>query len=128
MRTRWWIHLLAVIGVLLHAGALARHNGIMLGATLQGDALAADLSVICHGAGVTKTSAADLPSAPQPSDPQNTCPICLGLAPAVALTGTGAILVGGPAPQAIPVAAGHEPVSQLSHAVCPPARGPPAFA
>lgn len=128
MRSFTWLHVVALIGVLLHAGALARHNGIMLGAALQGNALAADLGVICHGGGATTAPAADLLPPPQPSDPQSTCPVCLGLAPAVALTGTGAIVVAGPAPAAIPVTAGHASVSQPSHAVCPPARGPPAFA
>ena len=40
MRSRRWIALVALLGVLLHAGAIVRHHGVMLGATLQYQALA----------------------------------------------------------------------------------------
>ena len=51
MRSRSWVSILAVLGVLLHAGAIVRHNAAMAAASLQYQALVAGLSQICHGAG-----------------------------------------------------------------------------
>ena len=51
MRSRRWIAVVALLGVLLHAGALVRHHATMLGATLDHQALLADLGRICHSAG-----------------------------------------------------------------------------
>jgi hypothetical protein len=125
MRSRTWIHVLALIGVLLHAGAVARHNGIMLGYALQSDALAADLGVICHGG--ANTPASELPAAPAPS--QTSCPICIRLAPLAALPAaaeslaspaTGEIALQTPAPS--------PGLLQAPFAACPPARGPPTRA
>jgi hypothetical protein len=127
MRSRTWIHVLALIGVLLHAGAVARHNGIMLGYALQSDALAADLGVICHGG--ANTPGSELPAAPAPSSPQTSCPICMGLAPVAALLAaaeslaapaTGEIALQTPAPS--------PGLLQTPFAACPPARGPPTRA
>ena len=49
MRLRPLIHILAVLGVLVHAGALVRHNTAMVGATLEYNALLSDVGSICHG-------------------------------------------------------------------------------
>lgn len=128
MRKRRWIGILAVLGVLLHAGALVHHSAGMLGATLAHHALVSDLVQICHPGGATQAvPRSDLPYIPKPSDAQS-CPLCSGLGHAFAL----------PAPQpaaiVLPQAAASVfdrsplPVLQPTHAVCPPARGPPALA
>ena len=129
MRPRRWIGVLAMLGVLLHAGALVRHHGVMLGALLQYEALVSDLAAVCHGgADSASRSLADLPSIPKPSEAQNGCPVCSGQSPAYVVV----------APEPLAVAA-HDPapaswhflaISPAAHlhAVCPPARGPPALA
>jgi hypothetical protein len=128
MPLRWLLSFVALLGVLLHAGALARHHGVMLGLYLNELRLAADLAEICHGAGGDATKSPDgLPSTPKPSDGQNNCPICSGQAPSSAVVqfhpfefkSSSTILVRWDQPsEATPV--GH--VSGW-----PPARGPPAF-
>ena len=129
MRSRNWISILALLGVLLHAGAIVRHNVAMTGADLQYQALVTGLSQLCHSATSGKElAAAELPFVPKPTDAQNGCPICSGLSSAVALV----------APEFdVAFLAMSEPLSFLpdtsrlagcSYAVCPPARGPPAFA
>jgi hypothetical protein len=86
MRFRSAISILAAIGTLLHAGALVRHHALMLGILLQHHALVADLGVICHGsAGTVAALERDIPSIPRPTDAENGCPLCLGMAPAFTL-------------------------------------------
>jgi hypothetical protein len=129
MRARRWISIFALFGVLLHAGAIVRHNAAMTGAALQYQALVTGLAELCHGSGTAGAApVSDLPYIPRPSDAQNGCPICSGLSPLVALAA--------PAPASIfvPQAAGvafvhHSHCAPVrGHAVCPPARGPPAVA
>jgi hypothetical protein len=129
MRLRGWINAFAMLGVLLHAGAVVRHHGVMLGALLEYHALVSNLAEFCHGgADNTSRSPADLPSIPKPSDVKNGCPVCSGQAPAFAIVA--------PAPFEIPVPAPaatywHNLASAFAthhHPVCPPARGPPALA
>ena len=130
MRSRKWISVLALLGVLLHAGAIARHNAAMTGATFQYQALLTGLAQLCHSSTTGKVlAAAELPYVPKPTDAQNGCPICSGLSPAIALA---------PAPSlksfsfAAPAAVAFHPDTRCTpdsgHAVCPPARGPPAAA
>lgn len=129
MRLRKWIGIVALLGVLLHAGAIVRHNGVMVAATFQYHALVADLAQICHGA-VTGADApaADLPAIPKPSDAQTGCPICSGFGAAFALLA--------PAPAVVVLRAPIAPafhfrevlVLSTPHAAHPPARGPPALA
>ena len=129
MRARKWISIFALFGVLLHAGAIVRHNAAMTGATFQYHALVTGLAEICHGSGAAgAVPSGDLPYVPRPSDAQSGCPICSGLATAVAAVA--------PALTSVPVTApvkvvfyptGHF-VSEHGRAVHPPARGPPAVA
>lgn len=129
MLWRRWIGMLAVLGVLLHAGALVRHNGVMLGAALKADSLLADLAVICHGTGAQDLSkTAGLPEAP-PSEPQSSCPLCSGLTPAFALvsplpTQIATIRVASPA---VYMALDARVAADVRTGP-PPARGPPALA
>jgi len=118
-----------MIGVLLHAGALVRHNGSMLGAHLQYRTLVSDLLIFCHnGSDPSAKTLADLPSVPKPSDAQNGCPICSGQVPACALTGPEIAVL--PSPEFI--ASGWTAPLQYrvllqGSALWPPARGPPAL-
>ena len=129
MRSRKWISVLALLGVLMHAGAIARHNAVMAGAIFQYQALLTGLSQLCHSATSGKVlAAAELPYVPKPTDAQNGCPICSGLSPAVALAALNPDIAFVPALTAIEF---HSPSLCLpasGHAVCPPARGPPAAA
>ena len=45
------ISFVVLLGVLMHAHAIARHNGVMLDAHLQRDSLIANLAIICHPSG-----------------------------------------------------------------------------
>jgi hypothetical protein len=127
MRVRTWIALVAVLGVLVHAGALVRHHGIMLGTHLLEQALAGDTS-FCRG-DADAGSHAGFPGLPKPSDAQSGCPACTGQAPTCAVTATPDHLM---VPLRFAVMARWcEPERlnpALRHAVCPPPRGPPALA
>jgi hypothetical protein len=129
MRSRKWISVLALLGVLLHAGAIARHNAAMTGATFQYQALLTGLSQICHGSAAGDVlAAAELPFVPRPSDAQNGCPICSGLSPAFALAAAELDVAFVSAPVAIAFHPGAQHIPASAYAVCPPARGPPAAA
>lgn len=128
MRSRRWISILAVLGVLLHAGAIVRHNAAMAAASLQYQALVAGLSQICHSTGSGTLDASEVPYVPRPSDAQNGCPICSGLGQVVALSAPACSVI--PLTQAEPafLPANAQCLADSGHAVCPPARGPPALA
>src|SRR5262245_1172240 len=116
---------LALFGVLLHAGASVRHQSVMLDSQRQHQALVADLHALCNpGSGVDQAS---LPYLPRPSDAQSGCPICSGLAAVFALATPGFVLA--------PVSRALAPDRPLTVAALtewrrahPPARGPPAQA
>ncbi len=117
-----------LLGVLMHAHALARHNGVMLDAHLKRASLIADLVLICHGGGTGTVDPANLPDIPRPTDAQNECPICSGLAHALAL----------PPPVFAPYYIVFQPAQPIpprmvrvvepARALIPPARGPPSIA
>ncbi len=125
MRLRRWISIVAMMGVLLHAGLLVRHGLAMTDATQAYHAILADLATLCRAIpGNEPIPASDLPSLPQPSDPMS-CPICAGLVAAFAIPA--------PQPAALPVPAAAA-TQRFSIAVAavrpmraahPPARGPP---
>ena len=117
-----------VLGVLLHAAALVRHNAVMLDAHLLRGSLIADLMVICHPSGTSSVDPASLPDVPVPTDAQNGCPVCSGLALAVALPTPDLTphFVAFDPPRLSPViVAAHHP---LPRALLPPSRGPPTLA
>ena len=129
MRSRKWISVLALLGVLLHAGAIARHNAVMTGANLQFQALLTGLAQLCHSSTTGKLlAAAELPYIPKPTDAQNGCPLCSGLSPAIALLSPQPEFVFARAPVAVVFHPDTRCTPDLGHAVCPPARGPPAAA
>lgn len=117
-----------LLGVLLHAHAIVRHNGVMLDAHLQRAALITDLLVICHPSGTGSIDTASLPDIPRPTDAQNNCPLCSGLGPIIAL----------PPPDLVPYYVAFDPerpspapaahATELLRTFIPPARGPPRTA
>lgn len=126
---RKWTSILAVFGVLLHAGALVRHHVVMLGAGSPYQALLADLQVICHGAGNSERIAqSELPVQQSPTDADMRCPLCAGL------VGVCALLT----PQETPVVRAVETrtlaprlvstLAELQRTNHPPSRGPPPAA
>jgi len=122
------ISFVVLAGVLLHAHAFVRHNGVMLNAHLQRATLIADLLAICHPSGTGTIDAASLPDVPRPSDAQNNCPICSSLGTALPL----------PAPSPVPTHMAFHSVeriplparrgTELLRTFIPPARGPPGIA
>jgi hypothetical protein len=129
MRWHRWISILAVLGVLVHAGALVRHNGVMAGATFQYQALLTGLAQLCHTGTASQTlPPGDLPYVPKPTDAQNGCPVCSGLSSAVALVAPELPSILLPASVTVTFHGDVQLVACWGHAVCPPARGPPAAA
>ena len=99
LRARRWIGLAAVLAVVLHAGALARHGQAMDDAARQRQGLLADLASLCH----SETSAQaergpELPLLPMPGQEQAACPICLGVVPGFVLIVPGLEPVDYPSP------------------------------
>ena len=137
MRVRWWISLLAVIGVLLHAGLLARHNGSVLAAQRAqaelATSLTVSLSVICHGGGGTaqlpQADISRLPDAPL-NAPSNTgdCPLCMGLGVIAAVLPTPHVMLGQTDKASIVLALVGQAIHYRRAMVCPPPRGPPVLA
>jgi hypothetical protein len=129
---RRWISFLAVLGVLLHAGAVVRHHIVMLGLPASPSAeqtLLADLQVICHGTGDQPALAGgDAPSGRTPADIKRNCPLCAGLAGPFALTAPlPTVAVRLTATQA-PVSALAAVLDELPRTLHPPTRGPPLIA
>jgi hypothetical protein len=110
---------LVVLGVLLHAAALARHNGTML---------IVDLMAICHPSGNGTIDKASLPDVPVPTDAQHNCPVCSGLTLAVVLVPPDLTphFVAFDTPRPRPAIVAARPLLPL--AVLPPTRGPPSLA
>lgn len=126
MRSRRLIGIVALLGVLLHAGALVRHSSMMLTAVLQYQALVSDFTGICHGTAAATES--ELPVLPRPTGVEFGCPVCSGLVAAFVLPPSQPIVIASPLPQRqgpppprIDLA-GHERLG------LPPVRGPPALA
>jgi hypothetical protein len=116
---------LALFGVLLHAGASVRHQSVMLDALRQHQALVTDLHALCNPGGAIDW--ASVPYVPRPTDVQTGCPVCSGLASIFALAEPSFALALG---------ARERPTYQRAVVVVlperprahPPARGPPAQA
>jgi hypothetical protein len=125
VRFRFIVSLLALLGVLLHAGLLVRHSTMMLNAKLLNQELAAALGVICHSDGTTsRLPASDLPALPEPPGNQGDCPLCMGLM-AVAVLPSNDLPSFAPDLASARIAVVSEVIAPRLSAVCPPARGPP---
>jgi len=119
---------LVVLGVLLHAAALVRHNAVMLNAHLLRGSLITDLHVLCNPSGTSSVDPASLADVPVPTDAQNGCPVCSGLAFAVALLApdlTPHFIAFDPPHLRPMIVAAQRP---LPRAILPPSRGPPTLA
>lgn len=84
MISRRLLSVVAIVGMLLHAGLFVRHNAMMLGATLDHDNLGGIFSEICSA----KLDASEGQAATHPQDRNETnshCQDCLAFAGAVAL-------------------------------------------
>ena len=127
MRWRRLINLVALIGVLMHAGMIVRHQQMMLGAHLERQGLISALGVICHGNGqATAPSDSEVPWVPLPSDQQNNqCPLCAGLASAVAMAAIAECGVPVQFRTAAPQIVRYEARPVEIASVRPPTRGPP---
>lgn len=126
-RNRKWVTLLAVVGVLLHAGLVTRHATAMVQTRLLHQAIVADLAIICHSDG-TIGSRAGIVDLPLPGQSEETCPICLGQISATALLPTPICV-----PQPIPTASARvlvlaEVIAPRLTRLRPPTRGPPTIA
>jgi len=125
MRANRWVNLLALLGVLLHAGLVVRHNNTVLAAVLQQD-LPFSYGIICQ----TPAQGQSGNQSPERASPlKNTaqCPICLGAVPGAALAGPVALDIPAPAPYALPPLkmAAAAAVAPQFRAVLPPSRAPP---
>ncbi len=127
MRLRKLISILAMLGVLLHTGALVHHNAAVLDAALQYHALLSDLGLRCQGSGGRTSEVADLPQVPGPYDTQSGCPICSGLAPAIALATPWAAEIAAPLETRADQFTAIVSIAELPREALPPARGPPAL-
>jgi Protein of unknown function (DUF2946) len=89
MYSQRWVSWIAVIGMLLHAATVARHNVIMFRHALpvqEAAALSVPPGVICHDEGQAGAAGkAQGDPAKSPAGGQAHCPICLGLASAHAM-------------------------------------------
>lgn len=89
MRRGLWLPLLAILSMLLHGVAVARHHAIMLGSGSGHAQLLADLGVICSPGLASKSATDGQPaSLPDglPGGPSSTnCPVCLGQVGAVTI-------------------------------------------
>jgi hypothetical protein len=129
VRIRKLLSLLAMVGVLFHAGLVVRHSSLMAGVTIERAVLAGAFGVICHGnPSAGESFDAQSPATQDPVQKQARCPICLGFASAAAvLPELPACHIERYATTAIAQAA-VEAVAPASHALWPPGRGPPVDA
>lgn len=127
-RFRSVVSLLAIVGVLLHAGLLARHNGMMLQATLLHQELATALGVICHGEGGGTQRTATPVDLPAPTGDQSECPICMGMSAAAAVLPAFELPTVTFSGETTRLAMIAEIIRQRLDRLVPPPRGPPEFA
>jgi hypothetical protein len=119
--------LLALVGVLVHAHLVVRHNTTMVAAQGQMAGLLADLGVICHGGGTSRLAATEQPGLPQPASTEGDCPLCSGLAIAAVVLPEIVTARHVPDSTAARVAVVGREISVRLAAVRPPSCGPPTL-
>lgn len=83
LRWKQIIGLVALVGMLLHAGLSVRHSTMILAHKLAQIDLIQSLTVSCHGAGGTSlVDASHLPDIPDTNNTAGECPMCMGMASA----------------------------------------------
>lgn len=117
------ISLTAVIGMLLHAGLLVRHNAVMLDAAFDQLALSFAGGVLCHGDGDSDQAR---PALPRHSGALPDCPVCVGAASAAAILPPMIALPGRVATPAREVVSLDRDIAQRPVALRPPSRAPPS--
>ena len=128
MTLRRIISAMAVLGVLLHAGFVARHSGIMVAKQLDHQGLIEALTIICHSDGSTASLPIVDGGFPPTSEQASECPICSGLAPV-------AVLVSSPLNLPCSLISKCERIERIAERVqerlpafWPPSRAPPSLA
>jgi len=121
------VSLLALIGVLLHAGLVARHNVSMVAAGLADQDLDKVLGVICH-AETSSASSKSLPNVPDPNGKLKGCPICMGCISAAVVLPDGLVLPAMFEWTSGRIALVGKTIRYRMAALCPPSHGPPTFA
>jgi hypothetical protein len=117
MSFRRWISLVAILGVLVHAGFLIVHHNMLLAASPGGF----ETGLLC------RIPAPDTPDAP--STPVGfKCPICMGAAPAVAVLDLGVPIVDAPEDFALKLTYHSVRLTVFYNAKRPHSRAPPVFA
>lgn len=115
---------MALVGVLLHASLLVRHNAALIDAAFDQIALVASGGVICHSDASVGQSA-DSPALPKPFGKLPNCPICTGAAVAAAILPPTASLhlpaLSAPARATV----AHQRLASLQAEYRPPSRAPP---
>lgn len=120
-RSRYML-VLALLGVLLNAALVVRHNSRMLDASLASHVLDADLKFICQNG----SEAPALPDSDQaPSPGMGECPICMGVCPAVAILSQPLSIAPVIIRASERVVVIGEIITRRLAAVRPPQRGPP---
>lgn len=120
MRVNRWTVLVALLGMLLHAGFLARHNAAVLAAALQLDPAA---SIICSPSAPQGT-----PDLPGSSKTAAKCPICMGGAPTAVTLAADTPAVQAPEFSLPRLTATAEAAAPRFIFPLPPSRAPPSHA
>lgn len=117
---------LALIGVLLNAALVVRHNARMLEQRLMPQSLEADLAMICRGGAETPADQASDPGTPAKAPAGlGECPICMGSCPAVAILSLPLLIAPVTIAASERVVVVGEIISRRIAGVLPPPRGPP---
>lgn len=123
------IGVVAILGVLLHAGLIVQHASMLVGAVL-GQSLAGDLqAAICHGGDAATADAAvpqDGDGSGRPAAGQ--CPICQGMSSAAVVLPTPLPLAARAEAESERLAAISERIAHRIAGLLPPARAPPSRA
>lgn len=123
MPVRRWINVVAIRGVLLHAGMIFRHNAVMVNAKLQHLDLVTSLRVICSADGsTTRPDASGMPS-----ENNADCPVCAGALQASAMLPDIGHQLARPDMTSARIATVGQTIAVRLTAAWPSPRGPPAL-
>lgn len=122
------IRVLAIIGVLVHAGLIVWHSASMLGMAIQRAELATALSEICHGAGQVVSTSSELPDIPSGESDGGGCPVCKGLVSGIAILSTPFLIAHRPDVDVARMEIVGEAIARRLRPVRPPSRAPPSLA
>ena len=125
--TRRSIAIWAILGVLLHAGLIVRHNAMALSAHLLQQDLITSIASICNSSG-TAVASDDVAYIPSPNGGSSDCPICSGMMGASGLLPEAAkVMIAFDRPSHL-IAVISDRIAPRLIGAWPPSRGPPAIA